>query len=62
MPIWDYRCPICGRVKEDQQRPPLCDHCDHPDSGQPALMEKLPAAASFIIKGYSAKSGYSRKD
>lgn len=60
MPIWDYQCPICGTIKEDQAEAPLCEHCDQ--EGQPVVMVKRPAAPNFTIRGYSAKSGYSRKD
>lgn len=64
MPRFDYQC--------DR---PACDHLDPnvyvPVSDVSMLracpicgsdMRKLPSAPNFVIRGYNAKSGYSRKD
>lgn len=60
MPRFDFKCPACGTVSANVYRstadarvPPICVNCD-------AVMEKLPSAPSFTIKGFSAKNGYSK--
>lgn len=60
MPIYVYRCPVCGDVAEIVQRsnervaPPCLAH------PTPTWMEPVTATANFTIKGYSAKNGYSK--
>lgn len=64
-PIYPFKCPACGHTKDYQfnnttaaSRAYLyCTECD-PD--QP--MERIGHAANFVVKGYSAKNGYSKKD
>lgn len=56
MPIWDYRCANdeCEHVVMDRFMTPGRDvptHCG-------LKMVKLPAAGSFVIKGFSEKNGY----
>ena len=64
MPRFDYKCesPECGYVSHNLYVPtsgvdtvPACPSCGFD-------MEKLPSAPNFVIRGFSAKSGYSRKD
>ncbi len=61
MPLYSYRCPGCGHTLEEltplntPRENPTCALCGH-------RMNREATAASFVVKGYSAKSGYSRKD
>lgn len=62
MPLFDFKCPECGTIKElhfesfDQAK--RCHMwCTVCMAHEP--MERQPSAASFEIKGYSAKNGYS---
>jgi putative FmdB family regulatory protein len=54
MPLFDYQCQTCGRVKEVLQRTRTVewpDCCDRP-------MYPLPSAPSFKVNGYSYANGY----
>ena len=61
MPIYEYACPDCGREVErltptaptTDDDAPRCDRCA-------AEMSRQPSAPSFVLKGYSARNGYSK--
>lgn len=64
MPRFDYQCenPDCQRTEQnvhvstsDVAVERQCLVCLYP-------MVKLPSAPNFAVKGYNARSGYSRKD
>lgn len=62
MPLYDYMCPVCARIKEvNTQGLPgylfvvKCGEC--PD--QPEMERQFPTRTSFKVEGYSAKNGYS---
>jgi len=58
MPIYEYRCPVCGHELELLQKfkdpPPKCDKCkDEPE------MDKKVSSTSFSLKGGGwASDGY----
>lgn len=61
MPLYDYMCPVCARVKEvNTMGLPgylvtiVCSECP----GQPE-MERQVSAPNFKVNGYNAKNGYS---
>lgn len=58
MPRWDYKCPICGVVKEvtplTRDSIVLCTEEGH----APAEMDRLFPRTSFVVKGFSAANGY----
>ena len=59
MPIYEYRCPVCGHEVEVLQRlsdpPPKCEECE-----EEPVMEKQVSATSFSLKGGGwASDGYS---
>lgn len=71
MPLYTYRCPRCGHTVDethtiaDRDRVPLCLECsDYDDLVQfgerTAMMVRVPTCASFEIKGFNAKNGYSK--
>lgn len=55
MPIYDYECPRCGMIHEDQLEPPeTCDNCDY--DGKPESFNRLfpsrPAISKLMGKGF----------
>lgn len=71
MPLYDFKCERCCDVKtmyflsfEDAERTSVW--CDNPNckpvvAGATCRMFRLPSAAAFTVKGYSAKNGYSKE-
>lgn len=60
MPLFDFTCLKCGflwldRLQGYADLAPICPNCPH-DGG--TTMQRLAAAPSFIIKGFSEKNGY----
>ena len=63
MPLYEYACPDCGiEVERLTTTPPKtgedaprCDRCA-------AEMSRQPSAPSFVLRGFKASNGYSRKD
>jgi predicted nucleic acid-binding Zn ribbon protein len=58
MPLFDFKCPSCGTVREvliiSEEIPlPVCVH-----DGVKWMMLRQPSAPAFHIKGYSAANGY----
>lgn len=59
MPIYDYRCDKCGCEREYMEWKAsapytrLCPRCD-------AVMQRQPSAPNVVVKGFSAKNGYSK--
>jgi len=56
MPIYEYNCPSCGlkyEILADSDKIDKECRCG-------AVLQKVPSAPSFIIKGFSAKNGYSK--
>ncbi len=54
MPLFDFKCNACGDVREVFINPSISDpKC----CGK--KMTKQASAPSFVVKGYSAKNGYS---
>jgi rubredoxin len=56
----DYRCPNCQWTHEypaihEEREAYRCELCD-------MILEKLPSAPAFTIKGYKAATGYSFKN
>ncbi len=62
MPLYDYRCPSCGRLAVDvltSYKQPSALMCANPDvHAAPVEMERLVCAPSFVVNGFSAKNGY----
>lgn len=57
MPLFDFKCPACGLEFPDlllasHEEPGPCPYCGE-------ALKKKPAAASFRVKGFNAKNGYS---
>lgn len=58
MPVFDLKCPTCGREQKDvyvtsYYRSVRCE-CG-------GDMEHQPTAANFVVAGYSAKNGYTKE-
>jgi predicted nucleic acid-binding Zn ribbon protein len=57
MPLFDFKCPECGALREVLVRAdtplPICDHND-----EVFLMQKQPSAPSFKVNGFNQLSGY----
>lgn len=60
MPLYLFRCPVCAYEHEyllsvgaAEYHRPLCRKCA-------AELERVPAAANFTVKGYSAANGYAK--
>ena len=56
MPIYEYKCPECGKVVEQidyriPSRPTVCPV-------DAAFMVRIASAPAFVIKGFSEKNGY----
>ncbi len=59
MPLFIYRCPTCKVTLEYLESQPT----PYPDRRCPAcqtVVFRVPSASSFIVKGFSAKNGYSK--
>lgn len=58
MPLFDFKCPACGRVQEmnvkNSTDPVYCYNCE-------TIMEKQLAAPYGKVVGYSYANGYSKK-
>lgn len=73
MPIYEYKCEVCGYEKEVEQKindpAPICsglgsDHCEYceAESHESIPMKKLISKSSFALKGGTwARDNYSRK-
>ena len=56
MPLYVYKCPKCGKEREELVRPllkmpdllPLCSNNGH---GEGVLMRRIPAPSNFQLKG-----------
>lgn len=66
MPLYVYRCDICGQEKEqlsmvdDRDRAPICMVWTPAAKRHAVRMHRVPAAAAFTIGGFNAKNGYSK--
>lgn len=68
MPLYDFQCPRCGFTHEyllsagaSEYYRPLCRMCWADDRVPGGIeMERVPTAANFTVKGYSATNGYSK--
>ena len=60
MPIFDYTCQNCGFKVEDRLTFSYEESIKCPNCGSTA--NKLPSWANFVIRGYSYKNGYSKKE
>ena len=58
MPLYDYKCPQCGKVREVliHANSPVKLLCDHGEHHVP--MERQPSAPNFTVKGFNSKTGY----
>lgn len=59
MPLFDFRCPECGSVREVI----LIKHdvpvtCHMHGEGRLVTMERLPSAPAFKVNGHNAANGY----
>ena len=62
MPIYQYKCSVCGVVAEVLQRmdapAPLCSECPQDDAQPPAMVKQV-SRSSFVLKGGGwAADGY----
>lgn len=58
MPLYDYKCPECGRVEEVFVRASTqVPHCCHF-----IMVRQASAPAVVNVKGFSSVNGYSRTD
>lgn len=63
MPLFEFRCASCDtyfqQILQSYRDIPdvVCPSCE--STGNP--IEKLMSTSSFVVKGYSAKTGYTRK-
>lgn len=66
MPLFDFKCPECGTVREVLMRAdtpdPVCRHPEGIHNGYREasvwLMEKQPSSGSFVVKGFNSLTGY----
>jgi putative FmdB family regulatory protein len=58
MPIYEYKCEICGRVFEKLILKPSNEGKMCPDCNIPC--ERLISKSSFVIHGYNAQNNYSK--
>lgn len=56
MPIFEYVCQNCGALVERLTNDEYKDEQRHYPCGQ--LMVRRPSTASFSVKGFNAKNGY----
>lgn len=70
MPLYDFKCPACGAVKEErfvtyaesEARQVLCNEVvlvERRSQVCGTFMEKQPSAACFTVKGFNATNHYS---
>jgi len=63
MPRFDYYCPACDTTYPDlwvSTADVTKDRfCPNEDCG--LVLDRLPAAPAFSVRGYNAKNGYSKK-
>ena len=65
MALYDFTCSKCGAEYPDVRiahsklhaYSPACDQCH-----SIGTLQRVPAASSFVVKGFSAKNGYSKKE
>lgn len=66
MPTYDYRCPLCGHSFEQlvhrTTEAVFCPHCDREGNHIITMRLFSLGAPAFRVKGYNAKTGYSKKD
>lgn len=67
-PRFDFKCPQCGTIREDVWVSNFRDATDSargtdyaPCERCGGVLEKMPAAPSFRVTGYSAKNSYGVK-
>jgi hypothetical protein len=70
VPIYVYKCPQCGDVREIVKLSPMdLFHAETCDKGCtqtigtdtiPQILDRVPTAAAFTIGGFNAKNGYSK--
>jgi len=58
MPLFDFQCERCGRIKLDVLIPRRDVLVPCPTDIEHGPMTVLPSSPSFIVKGFSAKNGY----
>ncbi len=58
MPTYDFKCPKCGLIFEQQRIPSALKVVHCPTCHE--LADKVPSAPNFTIHGYCEKNGYSR--
>lgn len=59
MPIYEYECLACGR-KYDAVQPNPAPAPNCPNCSEEERIQRRITAASFTVKGFNAKNGYSR--
>ena len=60
MPLFDYRCPECGTVREVlviKHDASVTCHVVH--DGRLVTMEQMPSTPSFVVNGFNAANNYS---
>lgn len=59
MPIYEYVCRKCGEQFDAvQPNPAPCPPC--PQCGEEENIDRKMGAPNFVVRGYSAKNGYSK--
>jgi len=64
MPLYDFKCPECGRVKEilirNNKAPiPVCEHVDRT---WPMIRQIANSVGDPVILGFNEENGYSTPD
>jgi putative FmdB family regulatory protein len=60
MPRWDFHCDTCNRTVErtyarvEDAQVARCDQCG-------SELTRQPSSGSFVITGYNARNGYSKR-
>ena len=66
MPIYEFQCNKCGYIFEEiemESNPTkISSHCPAcKANGRKSIAKKIISRSSFIVNGYNAKNGYSKK-
>lgn len=66
MPIFEFQCSKCGYIfeeillKSDPHK--ISSHCPVcKEQGKVSIAKKILSRTSFVVNGYNAKNGYSKK-
>lgn len=63
MPLYEFQCNVCGYIFEEIHKTlkisSYCPVCK--EKGKKSIAKKLLSRSSFIVNGYNAKNGYSKK-